>query len=208
MMQWPGLACGVAESAHTSQPESGDHYLIQPYPRGLLIAAVDGMGHGVEAAAAAKRATATLAAFAQESPISLILRCHDELKGTRGAVMTMALLDMHERTLTWIGVGNVEAILFHGKPGSRLKPERALLRGGVVGYQLPALRAEVLPLMPFDTLVLTTDGVKPDFAESLAPNGDPQGLADLILARFRKANDDALVVVARYTGGDQPWPTA
>ena len=86
---------------------------------GILIAAVDGTGHGAEAAAAAKIAAATLEAHAWESPIALLLRCHDELKGTRGAVMTLAFIHLRDRTLTWLGVGNVEAVLFHGRAMSQ-----------------------------------------------------------------------------------------
>lgn len=208
MMRWPGLAFAIAEATHSSERESGDCYLAQPYSDGLLVAAVDGMGHGLEAAAAAKRAITTLASAVKESPIALVQRCHHDLKDTRGAVMTLAAFNMRQRTLTWIGVGNVEAVLFHPNGDGSHRSDRALLRGGVVGYQLPSLRAEVLPLVPHDTLVLTTDGVKPEFAERLAVNGDPQALADSILAGYRKPSDDALVVVVQYVGSEEPWPTA
>jgi negative regulator of sigma-B (phosphoserine phosphatase) len=201
MTGWPQLSCAIAEAALSSEPESGDRHLIQPFEDGVLVAAVDGIGHGLEAAEAAKRAIATLASAAQDSPISLVQRCHEQLKETRGAVMTLAAINLRQGTLTWIGVGNVEAVLFHESGDPSRRSDRALLRGGVVGYQLPELRAEVLPLAPHDTLVLTTDGVKPEFAETIAINGDPQALADSILARFRKTTDDALVVVVQYTGG-------
>ena len=208
MTDLTGVSCAIAEAALSSEPESGDRHLVQPFEDGVLIAAVDGMGHGVEAAAAAKRAIATLAAAAQESPIALVQRCHQELRDTRGAVMTLAVINLRQRTLTWIGVGNVDAVLFHPNGDGSHRSDRALLRGGVVGYQLPSLRAEVLPLAPHDTLVLTTDGVKPEFADTIAVNGDPQALADSILARFRRPTDDALVVVVQYLGSEGPWPTA
>ena len=107
------IAWGVAAAPFPNERESGDRYVVQPSGDGLLIAAVDGNGHGAEAAAAAKIAAATLEAHAPESPIALLLRCHEELKGTRGAVMTLAFVDLRDRTLTWLGVGNVEAVLFH-----------------------------------------------------------------------------------------------
>jgi serine phosphatase RsbU (regulator of sigma subunit) len=195
------VAWGVAGAALPPEPESGDRFVVHPHAGGVLIAAVDGMGHGAEAAAAATRATNTLSAFARESPISLVGRCHEGLKGTRGVVMTLAAVDLHEQTLTWIGVGNVDAMLFHGASPRATEPERILLRGGVVGYHLPALRAEVLPLSPLDTLIMTTDGIRPEFAEQVALDGDPQRIADLILARHRKGTDDALVVVARFLEG-------
>ena len=109
-------------------------------------------------AAAAAIAVATLEANAAESPIALVLRCHEELKGTRGAVMTLAFVHRRDHTLTWLGVGNVEAALCHAGSGAA-PPDHALLRSGVIGYRLPPVRAELLPLKPLDTLIIVTDGI-------------------------------------------------
>jgi hypothetical protein len=195
------IAWGVAAASYPNEHESGDRYVVQPSADGVLIAAVDGNGHGAEAAAAAKIAAATLEAHALESPIALLLRCHDELKGTRGAVMTLAFVDLRNRTMTWTGVGNVEAVLFHRRREDAT--DRALLRAGILGFRLPPVRAEVLELQPFDTLIIATDGINPDFDDGLTLDGDPQHIADAILARHHSGNDDALVVVARYLGGER-----
>jgi hypothetical protein len=56
-------------------------------------------------------------------------------------------------------------------------------------------------LKPLDTLIIATDGVKPGFDEGLTLDGDPQHIVDGILARHC-SGIDALVVVARYLGGD------
>lgn len=194
------MSWAVAEAPFPNERESGDRYVVQPSADGVLFAAVDGTGHGTAAAAAARIAAATLEAFAGESPIALILRCHEELRGTRGAVMTLAFVHLRDRTLTWLGVGNVEAVLFHTDDEDSATAERTLVRAGVIGYRLPALRAEVIPLKPFDTLVMATDGITPDFADRLAVGGDPQRIADHILAKHWKGTDDALVLVARYLG--------
>jgi negative regulator of sigma-B (phosphoserine phosphatase) len=196
------LTWAVAEAPFPNERESGDRCVVQQSANGILIAVVDGSGHGAEAAAVAQIAASTLEAHAWESPIALLLRCHDELKGTRGAVMTLAFIHLRDRTLTWIGVGNVEAVLVHETGDAPTRPDRALLRNGVIGYRLPTLRAEVLPLKPRDTLVMVTDGIKPDFDGGLKLSGDPQRIADRILARHHNGVDDAMVVVARYLGGE------
>jgi serine phosphatase RsbU (regulator of sigma subunit) len=182
------------------QIESGDRYVVAPHADGVLVAVVDGMGHGAPAAAAALRATTLLSAFAPESPLSLVHLCHQDLRGTRGVVMTLVAFNFRDRTLTWIGVGNVDAVLFHANGAASQRPERAILRGGVIGYQLPALKAEVLPLARMDTVILTTDGVEPEYADDLSLHGTPQAVADEILAGHGRATDDALVLVARYQG--------
>lgn len=202
------IAWAVAEAPYANEPESGDRCVVVPTAEGVLIAAVDGAGHGADAAAAAKLAAETLQVHALESPIGLLLRCHEELKGSRGAVMTIAFIHLRDRTLTWVGVGNVEAVLFHGLGQYRTRPDRALLRNGVIGYRLPPVRAEVLQLKPFDTLIIVTDGIKPNFDDGLALGEDLQSIADGILARHHNPTDDALVVVVRYMGGEIERPPA
>ena len=49
-----------------------------------------------------------------------------------------------------------------------------------------------------DTVILATDGIRDGFADGLAVAGTPQMMADAILAKHAKGNDDALVLVARY----------
>lgn len=194
------ISWGVAEVSMPGESESGDVCIVRPSARGVLIGVIDGIGHGREAAAAARIAGATLEASPDESAIPLMLRCHEKLKGTRGAVITLASFHVNDGTLGWLGVGNVEAALFHSDTKDKAKPERACLGAGIVGHQLPRLRAEIRSVKPRDTLIMATDGIAPGFDEGLILDRTPQQLADDILKRHRKPTDDALVVVARYLG--------
>jgi len=54
------LDWGVAQVTLQGQTESGDSYLVSTFPNGMLVAVVDGLGHGGEAAAAAKAAIVTV----------------------------------------------------------------------------------------------------------------------------------------------------
>jgi negative regulator of sigma-B (phosphoserine phosphatase) len=135
--------------------------------------------------------------------LALLQRCHWALKGSRGVVMSLAFVERRQNTLTWIGVGNVECMLFHpaGTPSSN--PARASLvtRGGIVGSELPQVRAQVLPLAVGDLLIFATDGIRDAFSDGLQLDAPPQQLAELILSQHGKGTDDALVLVARYRGG-------
>jgi phosphoserine phosphatase RsbX len=195
---------GIAEATLPDEVVSGDLHVVQPFEHGILLGVVDGLGHGLEAAAAARVAAANLRAFAHEAPITLVQRCHEELKGTRGAALTLASLDHRNRTVTWLGVGNVEAALFRACAEKDAPLERVLLRGGIVGHQLPPLRATVFPVAHGDLLLMATDGVDPQFADHLPLDGDPERIAERIMAQHRTGTDDALVMVARYLGGDGP----
>lgn len=194
---------GIATAPAPGQRESGDLCIVRPSSRRVLIAVIDGVGHGAEALAASHAAAQLIDASAHEAPTAIVARCHDGLRRTRGIVMTLAIVDAADRTLSWVGVGNVEAVLFRA-PGSSLGPVRALPRAGVIGYQLPALQAEILPLRPGDTLILSTDGIQCDYAEAPGIHQPPQEIADRLLSTHRTGTDDALVAVVRYSESDRP----
>ena len=194
---------GVASLALPGEAESGDLHFVKQVGTGALVAVVDGLGHGADAATAARAAVAALEGHATDSPVPLIQRCHRALHGTRGVVMSVAVFDRSDRSMTWLGVGNVEGLLLYGDGTTRSGSPRANLvtRGGIVGSELPRLHPVVLPIAPGDTLFFATDGIREGFIEGLPPEAAPQQLADQILARYGKGTDDALVLVARYLGG-------
>jgi serine phosphatase RsbU (regulator of sigma subunit) len=191
----------VASQALAGQPASGDQHVVAPFPGGVLVAAMDGLGHGQGAAVAARTAAGILAAQPDGSVVSLLRRCHEGLRETRGIVVSLASFNAHDETMTWAGIGNVEGLLLRAD-GATLPPRQSmLLRGGVVGYQLPQLAPSVVPVARGDVLVFATDGVRNDWPEQVHPGGPPQSLADRILARHAKGTDDALVLVVEYLGG-------
>ncbi len=194
------LECGLASRALPGEPLSGDVSVVRPIKDGVLVAAVDGIGHGKGASEAATVAASILGVNAAEPVTMLVQRCHEALRSTRGVTMSVASFDLSRGLVAWLGVGNVEGVLLRrGLPGTEAEVP-LLLRSGVVGFQLPPLDVEVLPISPGDTLVFATDGIQSDFARGLARNLPPQRAAENILARHAKATDDALVVVARYLG--------
>jgi negative regulator of sigma-B (phosphoserine phosphatase) len=193
---------GVAKFVLPGQDESGDHHLICCVRSGILIATIDGIGHGEEAANAAKAATYTLKSSAGEPIISLVERCHEKLRATRGVVLSLAFIDPEHGMMTWLGVGNVQGVLMRANAKNGNVQESLLLRAGVVGSQLPALQATVLTITQGDTLFFATDGVRSDFSMTLSSRENPQRAADRILEQYRTGSDDALVLVARLTGTD------
>jgi hypothetical protein len=130
-------------------------------------------------------------------------RCHGALQKTRGVVLSLASIDAGTNLMTWLGVGNVDGTLYRvGLTDRSGRPERESIphRGGVVGYQMPALRVTVLPIARGDTLVFATDGINSDCCDESPLGRAPQEAADRILERYARESDDALVLVARYLG--------
>ena len=196
----PYLEIGVASAALVGQPMSGDLHLIAPRGEGSLLAVLDGLGHGPEAAAAAAKAAATLTRHATESVIALVRAAHQDLIGSRGVALSVAAINVAEDTLAWLAIGNVEGMLLRADPAARPVREAIVMRGGVVGYELPSLQAAVHSLSKGDVVVFATDGIEASFTQRLDPTLPPQRLAEQVLADFGKGTDDALVLVARYLG--------
>lgn len=188
-------------AALEGEPESGDLEVVTGYPQGALVALIDGLGHGVEAAEASREAARVLRRFAGEPVTVLVERCHEALRGSRGVAMSVVAFEARSSSLSWVGVGNVEAVLLRaGNAGAARGRETMMTRGGVVGYQLPPLRAPVVPVEPGDTLVMATDGIRSAFVAELAARATPEGIARAVFSRHARGTDDALVVVARYVG--------
>ena len=195
----PLLEWGFA-GAGLNGDESGDLHVVVVWPHGALIAVIDGLGHGPEAALASRAAASILEERAREPLQALVERCHEGLRKTRGVVMSLASLDSRSATIDWCGIGNVEGMLYRASPVGGRVSEAITTRGGVVGYRLPPFKVTTLPLAPRDVLVLSTDGIRLGFSATLDLAGQPQAIADGIFAGFAKGSDDALVLVARYLG--------
>jgi len=197
---------GEVEWATASRPaspgsEMGDAYLVRSVENGVLIVVVDGLGHGPEAAAAARRAVQTIERSAQSLPSALMSECHRALQATRGVVMGIALVDARTDALTWIGVGDVRAVLHRAGPPGPRKVEPLFTHNGVVGRSLPPLRPVMRSLVLGDTVILATDGLRAGILPMTRVNESPDRTANDLLARHAVATDDALVLVARYRGG-------
>jgi negative regulator of sigma-B (phosphoserine phosphatase) len=194
-MEW-----AVARRCRDGEARCGDLAVVTVVPDGLLVAGIDGLGHGAEAARASQRAAAVMRAVPSADLELLIQRCHTALKGTRGAAISLAFLSPSRHAMTWLGVGNVEGRVLGSDP-SATRPKGSLaLRSGVPGHELPSVQATTLAIRPGDVLVLATDGIHRAFADSLDVSGSTRAISERILARYWKPPDDALVVTVRYLG--------
>ena len=194
----PMAEYGIAKFVLPGEGESGDQHLVCCNQSGILIAAIDGIGHGAEAANAARAAVTVLRNGVGEPVIPLVMTCHERLRATRGVVLSIASVDVRHGLMTWLGVGNVHGVLV--RADKKLMQETLLLRGGVVGDHLPQLQAAVLPVGQGDLLVFATDGIRAGFTGTLSALENPQRAADRILKVFGNGSDDALVLALRITG--------
>ncbi|HSO37570.1 MAG TPA: SpoIIE family protein phosphatase, partial [Labilithrix sp.] len=189
---------GIFGRPHRDESRSGDHACMKRDDRRLLVGVCDGLGHGAPAREAAGAAMRVFHAEHAAAPKAILEECHRALSGTRGAVMAVvALRERDASDLELASVGNITVQL--------VQPHASRSFGAssfVVGAAQRAWRAhtETVALDPEEVLVLYTDGIasRASLAEELALlRQHPIVIAQHLLERFGREDDDALVLVAR-----------
>jgi phosphoserine phosphatase RsbX len=188
----------VATKCRPGETMTGDVAVHALLPDGALVAAIDGVGHGNEAARAARTAAEVVRHTRSPDLVVLAERCHAALRDTRGAAISFAFIELTQGALSWLGVGNVEGRVWSADRSRRWPKGWLALGSGIAGHELPSVKTTTLDLRTGDVVVLATDGVDVAFAESLDVSGSAQAIAERILADHWRARDDALVVAMRY----------
>lgn len=197
MIDW-----AVASQTMPGQSETGDRAWVKASSTSARVAVVDGIGHGPGAARAAEAAISTLEENAEDSPADLLLRSHERLRSTRGAVMSVVAFCGVENTMTWAGIGDVEGILFRRRAQPPRNHETLVQAAGVLGTSQAQVKAHIHNISKGDVVILATDGVRPLLLEWEELRGSAQSIADRLLDRYAIGTDDALILVARYGHGN------
>lgn len=186
---------GIVNRALKDQTACGNAYFIKEFEKKVFIAVIDGLGHGDDAAHAAKTAVEYINSNYKKSLTEILNGCHKELEKTRGAAIGIALIDQEHSTLRYAGVGNIEVRV---KSRTTIRPVSV---NGIVGYNLRKVREEEFPYSPGDIIILHTDGISGKFDLNLYPpeflGQAPQKIAEKIAAEFGRERDDLTIVVAK-----------
>jgi hypothetical protein len=171
---------------------SGDGAAVLRDSSGLVVAVVDGVGHGDAAHEVAVRA---LGAVTLADPLDVLAAMDAALVHTRGVAATVARWDVAAGRILVAGVGNVACKVL--SPGQ--EPRHVLPTVGVLGVRSRVqARLHALATGPRDVLILFTDGVSS--RAELAPGAVGRSAAQLaqeLLTAGAKPHDDALVLVVR-----------
>lgn len=182
--------------AHISLPkpgerENGDAVLVrrEDEQQRLMLAVVDGLGHGPTAAQAAQAAIRRLEILAMDLPLLEMMRAvHHELSGTIGASATVCAISGHK--LEACAVGNVR--FASGRSSVPLLPSP-----GVLGRKVAKFRVCRCELGPRTWLALFSDGISPSARLAEAEMVTPEAACKAFIAQFRKREDDATILFAR-----------
>lgn len=178
--------------------ECGDAWRVVVKGHLVSVLLVDGLGHGPEAAATAAIATTLFSRIATEPPEKALLAMSEAMRGSRGAALSMAVIDLAARQTRFSGVGNVDGRVIALGGTEHLMPQN-----GIVGHTMPAVRSMNVPWPVGALLVMHSDGIttrwRPDAYPGLMTT-HPALVAGVIYRDFGRDRDDATILVL----GDHP----
>jgi anti-sigma regulatory factor (Ser/Thr protein kinase) len=172
----------------------GDGWAEKTTPSGQGLLLADGLGHGIAAAEATKEALRLF--LEKERPgREMIQSIHEALRRTVGIVAGLVQIAPDRETLSFIGIGNTEGCVFVGGEKRRL-----VSYDGTVGSALQKVRQWDYSWRPNSLLILHTDGISGRWDLESYPGlitRHPSLIAGVLYRDFRRARDDASVVVLR-----------
>jgi hypothetical protein len=184
---------GVVSVPLRGETECGDAWRVIEGRERISVLLVDGLGHGHHAAEAAELATAAFPGLAQEPPENILTALDSAMRGSRGAALSVAVIDTAAGTASFTGVGNVEGRVLLGE-----KTEHLVAQSGIVGHTMPTVRSSTASWGAGAFLVMHSDGVSARWRLDGYPRlgtVHPALLAGIIYRDFARGRDDATVLV-------------
>ena len=175
---------------------SGDSWAAEQHDDQLTLLVADGLGHGLEARLASIEAVRILRQNPDLPPKALLERCHQALRSTRGAAVTVAHIDRSREKVAFAGVGNVSGRIYSG---SRLS-QNAVSVNGTAGHQCERMQEFYYPWPADGMLQVQSDGLTSRASLEPYPGlalRDPSLIAGVLYRDFARGRDDATVVIVK-----------
>jgi anti-sigma regulatory factor (Ser/Thr protein kinase) len=176
------------------QDESGDNWAVARQAGRSLVLVVDGLGHGPEAASAAREAVKVFQANLMLSPAAIIEITHAALRSTRGAALAVVELNSNQ-SIKFSGIGNIAGMVFSGEQRHHFPSHN-----GIVGHQLSKIQEFIYPWTGKILLILHSDGLGTRWNLDAYPGLNerhPSLIAGVLYRDFQRGYDDVTVVVAK-----------
>ena len=187
---WAGISVGITEVC-------GDGWAVAELDDGLVVAVVDGLGHGPKASVAADAALAACAADPGDL-VGFPGRANAAMRATRGGAVAVCRIHPDRGELHHVAIGNVNGRVVAGGEQRGLA-----FHSGTLGLSATPRRAtpSSYPWPPGATLVLWTDGLGSRIDLSTMDDvltHDPAVVAATLHRDHSRDRDDATVVVVRH----------
>jgi anti-sigma regulatory factor (Ser/Thr protein kinase) len=186
------LEPAVVLRAKPEERVPGDAWAARPAGAGMRLLVADGLGHGPDAAAAARLAVRV---FEEErgSMEDYVTRAHRALAATRGAAI--GVLEVGGGRAGFVGVGNI-ACRVRGA-----QQERSLVsHNGTVGHAMRRVQRFDVACAPGDLVVMHSDGLATQWGfdrYAAVASGHPALLCGALYRDLWRRRDDVTVLAWR-----------
>ena len=195
------LDIAVVSEPIKGEVECGDGWGIRNMANGMLLMVVDGLGHGILAAEAAREAERVLAEAKKDSLSEILHDTHDALKKTRGAAYAIAKIEPEKGLLTFAGVGNISASIVSAGASRSMASYN-----GTVGQNIGRFQEFTYPWNLNNIFVMHSDGLNTRWSLDQYPgiwSKNPSMIAALLHRDFDRGRDDVTVLVAKAASQDR-----
>ena len=191
------LQVGVVCLPKPGEEVSGDSWAVDVKEGRAFFIVADGLGHGPDAARASRAAVVSFMEQGSRSLVELLQGMDQEMRSTRGAAVSVAVLDGGQ--LHYAGVGNIA-----GAVVSPTGVQRMVSMNGTLGHQAPRKQQFSYAWATGASLVMCSDGLATQWKVDGYPGlllRHPSLIAGVLYRDFFRGRDDVTVLVAREGAG-------
>lgn len=189
------LVTGAASRSKPGENMNGDSYLMQHLSATkTMVAVIDGLGHGKDAHMASNIIKEQILLKADLPLVDLVKYIHQAARGTRGAVVGIALINSQTSKLQFVGIGNIEGFVVLAASKKNL-----ISFGGILGHNIRTPQVFEFPFEKGDTLCMYSDGINSRWTTNeINWKEHPQKNADFLINNYSRPNDDATILIINH----------
>lgn len=187
-------AGGISVACSSDEP-CGDSWAVRHDARSLTALVVDGLGHGLFAAEAARAAVSAWRPERRLSVATALAEIHDGIRHTRGAAGALAEIDAEARLVRFAGVGNIAGAILADAAW-----RQAVSHNGTLGHEARHFREFAYPWHAGALLVMNSDGLVSHWSLDAYPGlarRHPSIVAAVLYRDFSRGRDDVTILVCR-----------
>ena len=189
----------VVNLPKSDQKVSGDgwSYSFNHSIKTFLV--VDGLGHGLLAAEAARRAVQVFQQNSHEVPVGILEAIHDGLRATRGAAAAVAQVDLSKKIVHYAGVGNINSAIITSSASRRM-----VSHNGTLGHEIRKIDEFTYEVPDDGGLLMHSDGLGSQWDFRKYPgllSHHPQIVNSILYRDFHRDRDDVTVLFSTLKSG-------
>jgi anti-sigma regulatory factor (Ser/Thr protein kinase) len=193
------LAAGVISQQKSGEAVCGDGWTVVQGRGRIVVFVVDGLGHGPDAAAAARVAIEAVEKNAHRAAPDIMDAVHNAMRPTRGGAGAVALLQPEREICVYCGIGNIAASIRDGGTSRSM-----VSHNGTLGHQVRKVQEFQYPFPKGSLLVMHSDGIATHWDLAAYPGIETRHPAFVSAALFRdhsRGRDDLTVLALRNGAG-------